>query len=135
MAGRGNLFIRNYSTSAISETRFPKDFISEERVNPEVEVTEKLYPVPFEVLNHLRRHTRSYVKNLRGLQTILELPRRRAPRRVPTYTEDSILVGNFEELVNFSLQEIVQPLDQLGPDSLVFSPFQSPFQSPIQSPP
>ena len=44
-------------------------------------------------------------------------------------------MGNWEELVNFSLQEIVQPLDQLGPDSMVFSPFQSPLQSLIQYPP
>ena len=49
--------------------------------------------------------------------------------------EDSILVGNLEELVNLSLQEIVQPLNQLGLDSPFFSPFQSPLQSPIQSSP
>ena len=42
-----------------------------------------------------------------------------------------MLVGNFEELVDLTLQEIVQPLDQLGPDS----PSCSPFCTPVQSPP
>ena len=61
------------------------------------------------------------MKNLGGLQTTPKLLRNRAPKRLPTYTEDSILVGNLEELVNLSLQEIVQPLDQLGQDSPFFS--------------
>ena len=112
----------------------PVFFSSEEQVNPEVETTEHLYHVPLEVVDHFRRHTRYYVKKLGGLQTIPELPRKRDPRRAPTYTKYSILVGNLEELVNSSLQEIVQPLDQLGPDSPVFSPFQSPVHSPPQSP-
>ena len=60
------------------------------------------------------------MKNLGGLKTIPKLLRRQASRRVPTYTEDSILVGNLEELVNLSIQEIVQPLNQLGPDSPIF---------------
>ena len=34
--------------------------------------------------------------------------------------EDSILVGNLDEIVNFSLQDIVQPIDQLGPYSSFF---------------
>ena len=111
MASRGNMFSRDFSTGARSETMLPEDFIFEERLNPEVEVTEQIYPIPFEIFNHLRRHTRSYLKNLGGLQTILELRRRQAPRRVPTYMEDSFLVGNLEELVNLSLQEIFQPLN------------------------
>ena len=64
MDDRGNSCIRNYSIGDSSKTRFPKYFISEERVNPEVEVPERLYPVPFGVVNHLRRHTRYYVKKL-----------------------------------------------------------------------
>ena len=99
MVGRGNPFTRNYYTSDSSKTRF-----SEERLDPEVEVLEHLYPIPFEVVNHLRRHTRSYVKKLGELNTILELPRRKASKRVPTYTEDSILVGNLEGFMNFSIQ-------------------------------
>ena len=89
MAGRGNLFSRNYSSSDNLETSF-----SEERVNPKT--TKHFYQVPFEVVNHFRRYTRSYVKKLRGLQTIPELPRRGASKRIPTCTEDSILVGNLE---------------------------------------
>ena len=45
-------------------------------------------------------------------------------------------MGNSKELVNLSLQEIVQPIDQLGPNSLVFgSLLQKPIHSPPQSPP
>ena len=88
MAGRGNPFTRNYSISDSSETRFPKDFIFEERVGSNEEGPERLYHVPLEVVNQLRRHTMSYVKKLGGLKTIPELPRRQASRRVPTYTED-----------------------------------------------
>ena len=69
------------------------------------------------MVDDLRRITREYAKKIGGLQTIPELPRRRAPIREPTYPEDLILVGNLEELVNLSLQEIVQPLDELGLDS------------------
>ena len=80
----------------------------------------------------MRIHIRSYVNNLGGLKAIPELPRRKSSKKVHTYTEYSILVGHLEDLVNFSIQDIVQPLDQLGPVSLVF---QSPIQSPIHSPP
>ena len=62
MANRGNMFTRNYSTGDSYETKFPKDFTSEERVGSDEEGLERLYPIPFEVVNHLRRHTRSYVK-------------------------------------------------------------------------
>ena len=122
MDGRGNSFTQNYSTGNNTETSF-----SEECVNPEVETAEHLYHVPLEVVDHFRIHTRSYVKNLGGLQTIPKFLRRGVTKRTPTYTEDSILVGNLEEFANFSLQEIFQPLDNLGPNS----PFCSPFQSPL----
>ena len=62
------------------------------------------------------------------MKAILELRRKQASRKVPTYTKDSILVGNLKELVNLSIQDIVQLLDQLGLDSPIF-------QSPVQSPP
>ena len=110
MARRGNPFTRNYSIGDSSETNFPEYFISEERVGSNEEGTECLYHVPFEVVNHLRRHTRYYVKKLGGLKEIPELPRRQASRKVPSYTEDSILVENLEDLVDLSIQEIIQPL-------------------------
>ena len=64
MVGRGKSFTQNYSTSNNFEASFSKNFIPEDRVNREVETTEHLYPIPFEVVNHLRRHTMSYVKKL-----------------------------------------------------------------------
>ena len=72
---------------------------------------EYLYPVSLEVVNDLRRITRSYAKKLRGLINIPNFPRRQAHRRERPYIEDSVLVGYFEELVDLILQEIVQPLD------------------------
>ena len=111
MDGRWNLFSRNYSTSDSSATKFLWDYISEERIGYDKEGLEHLYPIPFEVVNHLRRHTWSYVNKIGELKSILELLRRKASKKVHTYTEDSILVGNLKYLVNLSIQEIVQPLD------------------------
>ena len=63
------------------------------------------------------------------MSNIPDLPRRQARIRERSYTEDLVLVGDFEELVDLTLQEIVQPLDQLGPDSHACSPFRTPIQS------
>ena len=69
-----------------------------------------MYVVPFEEVDLFRRHTRSYIKKLR-----------QASKKVASYTKDSILVENLEELVDLSIQEIVQPLDQLDLESPVVS--------------
>ena len=103
MDGRGNPFTRSYSIGDSSKNKFPEDFISEERVVSNEEGSECLYPVAFEVVNHLRRHIRSYVKNIGGLKAIPELPRRKVSRKVPTYPKYSFLMGNLEELVNLSI--------------------------------
>ena len=50
------------------------------------------------------------------------------------YCEDAVLVEYFKELVETALQEVVQPINQLGPDSPHCSPFLTPVQSPPQSP-
>ena len=126
MAGRGNPFSRENSTGDSFETNFPKRPSSEGKVKPESDVTEYLYPVSNEVVDHLRRITRSYAKKLGGLPNIIDLPRRQASRRERPHIEDSVLVGDFEYFVDLTLQEIVQPVNQLGPESLCGSPFQSP---------
>ena len=46
-----------------------------------------------------------------------------------------MLVGYFEELVETSLQEVVQPLNQVGPDTPNGSPVHTPVHSPPHSPP
>ena len=102
----------------------PKDPSPEGKVNPEF-----LYPVSLEVVNDLRRITRSNVKKLGGLSNIPELPRRQSRRKELPFMEDSVLVRYFEELVDLTLQEIVQPLDQLGPTSPPCSPFRTLVQS------
>ena len=71
-----------------------------------------------------------YAKKLGGFPDILDLPRRQARRKECPYIEDLVLVGDFEELVDLPLQEISQPLNQLGPESLHCSPFQYPPRSP-----
>ena len=53
--------------------------------------------------------------------------------KVVSYTRDSLLVENLEELVEFSFQEITQPLNQLGPESPTDQAFpNSPPQSTLQ---
>ena len=110
MADRENPFTRNYSIGDTSETKFTEDFIHEEQetVGSEEEGSERLYPILFEEVNHLIRHTRYYMNKLGGLKVIPTVPRRKDSKKVPSYTEDSILVEN---LVDLSMQEIIQPLD------------------------
>ena len=97
MAGRGNPFSRDYSTGYSSESSGPRNPIPEE-VN-----REHLYPVCNEIVNDLRRHTRAYVKNIGGLPIIPELPRREYKRKDRPIAEDSVLVGDWEELVEKAL--------------------------------
>ena len=136
MDGRGNLFFREYYTGTTSEKTFPKSFIpkfkEQENIGSEQEESESLYAIPFEEVDQFRRHTRSYVNKLSGLKFILPLPRRKSSRKIASYTKDSIIVENLEELVDLSIQEIVQPLDQLGPESHAASVFS---QYPPQYPP
>ena len=75
MDGKGNVFTRNYSIGDTSESKFPEDFILEEqeRVGSEEEGSERLCVVMFEEVNHLRRHTKFYVKTIGGLKAIPKL--------------------------------------------------------------
>ena len=60
---------------------------------------------------------RAYIKNTGGFPIILALPRREVRKKDRPYREDSLLVEDFEELVETNLQEIVQPLNpcQISP--------------------
>ena len=92
-----------------------------------------MYSVNNEVVNDLRRHTRAYMKKIGGLPIIPELPRREYKRKDRPILEDSVLVGDLEELVEIALQEVVQPLNQVGPDTPYGSPVHTPFHSPPHS--
>ena len=120
MAGCGNPFSRDYSTSNSSESSGIHNPIPEERGG------EHLFSVDNEVVNNLRRHTREYVKNIGGLSIILEFPRREYKRKYRPILEDSVLVGDWEELVETALQEVVLPLNQEGPDTPHSSPAHTP---------
>ena len=90
MAGRGNPFSRDYSTGYSSESSGPHNLI------PEEENREHLYAVGNEVVNEIRRHTRAYVKKLRGLPIIPDLPRREYKKKYRPIVEESVLVGDWE---------------------------------------
>ena len=102
---------------------------------PEEEGREHLYSVDKEVVNNLRRHTRAYVKKIGGFPIIPEFPRREYKRKYRPILEDSVLVGDWEELVETALQEVVLPLNQEGPDTPHSSPTHTPICSPPHSPP
>ena len=97
MAGRGNPFPRYYSTSDGSESSFFPN------PTPEEKGKEHLYSVNNEVVNDLRRHTREYVKNIRGLPMIPIFLRREYKKKDHHILEDALLVGDFEELVEIAL--------------------------------
>ena len=128
MDGRGNLFSRNNPTSDNFESSFCPDPNTQES-------REHLFDVDNHVINDLRRHTRAYVKNIGGLPIIPDYPRSEYKRRDRPILEDSMLVGYLEELVEIALQEVVQPLNQVGPETPYGSPICTPVHSPPHSPP
>ena len=77
------------------------------------------------MVDDLRRITRACAKNIGGLPIISVLPRREYQKKDRPQLEDSVLVGDIEELVEATLQEVDQPLNQLDPDSPCYSPFQT----------
>ena len=98
--------------------------------NPKEKGKEHLYSIDNEVVNDLRIFTRAYAKKIGGLPIIPVLPRREYQKRDRPQLEDSVLVEDLEELVEIALQEVVQPLNQLGPDTPYYSPVHSPPHSP-----
>ena len=75
------------------------------------------------------------MKKIGGLPIIPELPRRGYKKKDCPILEDLVLVGDLEELVETTLQEFVQPLNQLGLDTPYYSPFHTHVHSPLHSPP
>ena len=104
MALEGGLeppFSRDYSTSDSSESSlFPNPILEEKG-------KEHLYSVDNKVFNDVRRHSREYVKKIGGLLTIPDLPKREYKKKDCPVLEDSVLVGDLEELVETTLQEVV----------------------------
>ena len=94
-----------------------------------------MYSVNNEVVNDLRIHTRAYVNNIGGLPIIPILPRRKYKKKDCPILEDAVLVGDFEELVETTLQEVVHHLNQAGPNTPCCSPVHTPVHSPPHSPP
>ena len=105
MVGRGNPFSQNNPTNDNFESSLCPDSNTQES-------REHLFAVDNQVINYLRRHTRAYVKKIEGLPIIPNFPRREYKRRDRPILEDSVLVGDLEELVETALQEVVHPLNQ-----------------------
>ena len=97
MARQRNPFSRDYSTGNSSESSGLHNPISEERSK------EHLFSVDNEVVNNLRRHTRAYVKKIGGFPIIPKFPRREYKRKDRPILEDSVLVEDWEELVETTL--------------------------------
>ena len=75
------------------------------------------------------------MNNIGGLPIIPILPKREYLKKDHPIVEDTVLVGDFEELVETALQEVVQPLNQVGPDTTYCSPIHTLVHSPPHSPP
>ena len=105
-----------------------------QRPTPEEKGIGYLYPIDNEVVEDLRRITRAYAKKIGEFLIIPTFSRREFCKKECPYLEDSVLVEYLEELVEKTLQEVVQPLNQLGPNSPHCSPFRTPVQSPLQYP-
>ena len=99
MAGRGNPFPRNNSTSDSFERSFPNISTKGNK--------EYLFFLDNKVVNDMRIHTRAYEKKNGGLPTIPDLPRREYKKKDRPILEDSVMVGDLEELVEVALQEFV----------------------------
>ena len=128
MDGRGNLFSRNNPTSDNFESNFCPDPNTQEN-------REHLFAVDNHVIYDLRRHTWAYVKSIGGLPIIPDLPQREYRKKDHPILKDLVLVGDLEELVEGALQEVVQDLNQVGPNTPYGSPINTPIQSPPHSPP
>ena len=105
MASQESLFSQEFPTSDSSETSIPQ------RPTPEEKGIGYLYPIYNEVVDDLRRITRAYTKKIGGLPIIPALPWREFRKKDCPQLEDSVLVEDLEELVETTLQEVVQPLD------------------------
>ena len=123
-------FLENILPVTVLVLIFPRYLVLKEKLNLSQTLQSIFILSPKKVVDNLIRITRSYDKVLGGLLNNPKLPRRQASRREFPSIEDSILVGDFQELVDLTLQEIVQPLNQLGPESPCCSPFQYPPQTP-----
>ena len=99
---------------------------------PEEKGKEFLFPVDNEVVDDLRRFNRAYAKKIEGLPIIPSLPRIQYKKKDRPILEDAVLVGHFEEQVETTLQEVVQPLNQLEPDTPYCSPVHLPPHSPLK---
>ena len=100
-------FLENILPVTVLKLIFPRYLVLKEKLNLSQTLQSNFILSPKKEVDNFIRITRSYEKALGGLSNIPNLPRRQASRRESPYIEYSVLVGDFEELVDLTLQEIV----------------------------
>jgi hypothetical protein len=90
------------STPETSNSPQPK----EESFHPEIP-----YALPHKELNQFRRITRAYARQIGVLSLALILPRRKKISRSVVNTPDEVFMHTVEDLIDFTITEIQDPLD------------------------
>jgi hypothetical protein len=78
----------------------------EEPFHPEIP-----YALPHEEVNQFRRITRAYARQISALSLTPILPWRKQQSRPVVNTPDEVFVHSFEDLIDFGITKIQEPLD------------------------
>jgi hypothetical protein len=78
----------------------------EEPFHPEIP-----YALPHEEVNQFRRITRAYARQIDALSLAPILPRRKQQSRPVVSTSEEVFVHSVEDLIDFTITEIQEPLD------------------------
>jgi hypothetical protein len=78
----------------------------EEPFHPEIP-----YALPHEEVNQFRRITRAYARQIDALSLAPILPQRKQQSRPVVSTPDEVFVHSVEDLIDFVITEIQEPLD------------------------
>jgi hypothetical protein len=71
------------------------------------------YALPHKDLNKFKRITRAYARQIGALPLSPLLPQKKQIRRLVVDTLDEVFVHTVEDLIDFSLTEIEQPLNMI----------------------
>jgi hypothetical protein len=93
--------------------------LKEEPFHPEIP-----YALPHEEVNQFRRITRAYGQQISALSLAPILPQRKQQSRPVVSTPDKVFVHSVEDLLDFTITEIQDPLDLITktPANDVFEP-------------
>jgi hypothetical protein len=69
--------------------------------------------IPYEEVNQFRRITRAYARKIGALSLAPILPRRNQQRRPVVSNPDEVFVHSVEDIMDFAITEIQEPLDMM----------------------